>query len=111
MGVFSERKIGLYECPRCRISFPFAVGMRRLKIVAVDEWERLTNASRALTAALGRLKSLEEENSSLRKFASACSREVEIEKLEARAAALSAEISVLRGVKQGLEEDMKLLSA
>lgn len=84
--------------------------MRRLKIVAADEWEKLTKDSKALEAALGKLKSLEEENSSLRKFASACSREVEIGRLEAKATALSTEVSILKGVKQGLEEDVKILS-
>lgn len=97
----TERKVGMYQCPKCGTKFPIVVSRQRYLIIAEDQLKQIQTDLKALKRDHTELKKQHED---LETILDRTKKESEIRQLETRLRSLEEQITYLKKEKGELEE-------
>jgi Skp family chaperone for outer membrane proteins len=104
----TQRKIGMYECPKCGMKFPTIVSRQKYLIVAEEQFKKIQGDLQTMKAANQDLESkvgeLVKEQKELEKSFKRKEEEAEVKQLNTKLEALERQVSYLRKEKGELEE-------
>lgn len=104
----TQRKVGMYQCPKCNTKFPVIVSRQKYLVVAEEQLKKIQSDVRDLRTTNqeleqkmnGLVKSQGELQEALKRKES----ESQVKQLEVKLLALEAQVSYLRKEKGELEE-------
>jgi chromosome segregation ATPase len=97
----TERKVGMYQCPKCETKFPIVVSRQRYLIIAEDQVKQIQTDLKALKKDHTELKKQYED---LEKVLDRTKKESEVRQLEIKLRSLEEQITYLKKEKGELEQ-------
>ena len=104
----TQRKVGMYTCPKCGMKFPTIVSRQKYLIVAEDQFKKIQGDLQSMKAANRELESkvegLVKDHHELEETLRRREKEAEVKQLNTKLDALEKQVSYLRKEKGELEE-------
>jgi len=104
----TQRKVGMYQCPKCGSKFPTIVSRQKYLIVAEEQFKKIQSDLQNVKAANHDLESkvdgLVKEQRELEETLQRKENEAEVKQLNVKLEALERQVSYLRKEKGELEE-------
>jgi chromosome segregation ATPase len=97
----TERKVGMYQCPKCETKFPIVVSRQRYLIIAEDQVRQIQTDLKALKKNHAELKKQYED---LENALDRAKKESEVRQLEIKLRSLEEQITYLKKEKEELEQ-------
>lgn len=104
----TQRKVGMYQCPKCNTKFPVIVSRQKYLVVAEEQLKKIQNDVRDLRTTNQdleqKLNSLAKNQGELQDALKRKESESQVKQLEVKLSALEGQVSYLRKEKGELEE-------
>lgn len=104
----TQRKVGMYQCPKCNTKFPTVVSKQHYLVVADDQLTKiqtdLRNLKKNNEALERKIQTMDREYDELYRTLEQNKRDVEVHTIEAKVEALEKHVAYLRKEKGDLEE-------
>lgn len=104
----TQRKVGMYACPKCGMKFPTIVSRQKYLIVAEDQFKKIQGDLQSMKSANQELESkvegLVKEQRQLEENFRRNEKEAEVKQLNTKLEALERQVAYLRKEKGELED-------
>jgi len=97
----TERKVGMYQCPKCETKFPIIVSRQRYLIIAEDQLKQIQTDLKALRKDYSDLR---KKHDDLEDVLDRTKKDSEIKQLETKLRSLEEQVAYLKREKGELEE-------
>jgi predicted RNase H-like nuclease (RuvC/YqgF family) len=105
---FTERKVGMYECPQCHTKFPTVVSRQHYLIIGAEQLKQIQEEVKSLhqdnSDLKQKLEEMSREQDNLHTAIENVRKEGEVKRLEAKLEQLAQHVEYLRKEKGELEQ-------
>ena len=110
----TQRKVGMYQCPKCNTKFPIIVSRQKYLVVAEDQLRKIQGDLKSLRTTNQeleqKLNGLMKDQEVLQEALNEKEKESQLKQLEVKVDALETQVSYLRKEKGELEERVSKFS-
>lgn len=110
----TERKVGMYQCPKCETKFPTVVSRQHYLIVGEEQIKEIQSNLKSLKSdnegLQKRIRDMERDYADIQKSLADAKKEGEVKQMEAKLSSLEEQVSYLRKEKVELEEKVSKFS-